>query len=234
MDLYMVEETKSVYDNLALSFPAAMGKSTSRKERKSKGLLAPHLAYSEIEYMSLGLTLEKIKKYFGGLETSGGVFYDLGSGLGKAVCAAAILHGFDKCVGVEVLEGLHEAALDVADKFERKVKPTLGGHPPEVQFILGDILEMDWADATVIFANASCYSAALMATIVQRSSPLPEGTFFITVSKKLPSDAWKVLDSELLEMNWGMGTVFIHQKVTGAPMDDEDSGEETGASDSEL
>ena len=31
----------------------------------------------------------------------------------------------------------------------------------------------------------------------------------------------QVLDSQLLEMNWGMATVFIHQKITGAP--DEDS-----------
>ena len=33
-----------------------------------------------------------------------------------------------------------------------------------------------------------------------------------------------VLDSQLLEMNWGMATVFVHQKITGAPADDsEDS-----------
>ena len=35
---------------------------------------------------------------------------------------------------------------------------------------------------------------------------------------------FQVLDSQLLEMNWGMATVFIHQKITGAPADDsEDS-----------
>ena len=30
--------------------------------RKSKGLLAPHLAYSEITYDSLGTVLEKVRK----------------------------------------------------------------------------------------------------------------------------------------------------------------------------
>ena len=35
---------------------------------------------------------------------------------------------------------------------------------------------------------------------------------------------FQVLDSQLLEMNWGMATVFVHQKITGAPADDsEDS-----------
>ena len=28
----------------------------------------------------------------------------------------------------------------------------------EVQFVLGDILEMEWPDATVVFANCTCYS----------------------------------------------------------------------------
>merc|ERR1719482_2696411 len=44
LDLNMVEETKQLYDKLVLSYPTAIGKSVSRKERKSKGLLAPHLA----------------------------------------------------------------------------------------------------------------------------------------------------------------------------------------------
>ena len=38
---------------------------------------------------------------------------DLGSGSGRGVFAAALLHDFDRCVGVEVLEGLHAASLAV-------------------------------------------------------------------------------------------------------------------------
>jgi len=222
LDLFWVEETQKVYQKLVLSYPAVMGKSVSRKERKSKGLVAPHLAYSEITYQSLGTVLAKIRQYHGGLQDGGGVFYDLGSGTGKAVCAAAILHTFDKCVGIEVLQTLHEVAIELLDTFDRTVKPTLGDSPPEVQFVLGDILEMEWPDATVVFANCTCYSQTLMANIIQRCSPLREGTFFISVSKRLKSDAWKVLDSQLLEMNWGTATVFIHQKITGAPAVDSD------------
>ena len=34
----------------------------------------------------------------------------------------------------------------------------------------------------------------------------------------------QLLESQLLEMNWCMATVFVHQKITGAPDDDsEDS-----------
>jgi hypothetical protein len=38
--------------------------------------------------------------------SSGGVFYDLGSGAGKLALAASLLHDFDKIVGIEVLKDM--------------------------------------------------------------------------------------------------------------------------------
>ena len=39
------------------------------------------------------------------------MFYDVGSGSGRGVFAAAFLHDFDKCVGIEILDGLHVVPL---------------------------------------------------------------------------------------------------------------------------
>jgi hypothetical protein len=39
---------------------------------------------------------------------------DIGTGAGRAVFAAALLHDFDKCMGIEILEGLHKASEPVA------------------------------------------------------------------------------------------------------------------------
>jgi len=36
----------------------------------------------------------------------GGSFYDLGSGTGRAVIAAALLHDFDWCYGIELMDSL--------------------------------------------------------------------------------------------------------------------------------
>jgi hypothetical protein len=37
----------------------------------------------------------------------GGIFYDVGSGSGRGVFAATLLHNFDKAEGIEILTGLH-------------------------------------------------------------------------------------------------------------------------------
>jgi tRNA G46 methylase TrmB len=54
----------------------------------------------------------KLKTLYGFREV-GGKFVDIGSGSGKAVFAAALLHKFDDCVGIEILEGLHNLAEEV-------------------------------------------------------------------------------------------------------------------------
>ena len=59
--------------------------------------------YGEISFESFGSCLEKIRKRYGGLKEKGGRFYDLGSGSGKPVFAAALLHDFEKVIGIEVM-----------------------------------------------------------------------------------------------------------------------------------
>jgi hypothetical protein len=49
---------------------------------------------------------------------SGCVFYDLGSGTGKALFAARLTQDFSRCIGVELLESLHGAAVNVVNRFE--------------------------------------------------------------------------------------------------------------------
>lgn len=49
---------------------------------------------------------------------SWGVFVDLGSGLGKAVLTAHLVGGFQKCIGIELLESLHSGSLVALDKLK--------------------------------------------------------------------------------------------------------------------
>lgn len=44
-------------------------------------------------------------------ESGQGVYYDIGSGTGKPVFAAALLHSFKRAVGIEILKSLHDAAV---------------------------------------------------------------------------------------------------------------------------
>jgi len=54
---------------------------------------------------------------------SGGNFYDLGSGTGKAVILASLFGNFAKLVGIELIENLHRASVDIFRRFDTDVKP---------------------------------------------------------------------------------------------------------------
>lgn len=100
----------------------------SKKERDELNLKDSTLVYGEITFDMLGTVLEKIKKVYGKpnvgasgvsgtyhirvnnlilkppsfvgiIQSKGGIFYDLGSGTGKPVLAAAVYHNFDVCYG---------------------------------------------------------------------------------------------------------------------------------------
>lgn len=71
---------------------------------------------------------------------------------------------------------------------------------------------MDWCDATCCFANSTCFDEPLMKALAKKAELLKPGTFFITFTKRLPSDAWEVLEHESHKMSWGNATVYIQRK----------------------
>ena len=85
---------------------------------------------------SLGNVIAKIKQVYGlpnvcysgtngVLQGSGGVFYDLGSGTGKPVLAATILHDFSECVGIEYLEGLFSVSQELLGVYNDRILPKM-------------------------------------------------------------------------------------------------------------
>ena len=238
-----LEEPKEVYEAVFGRWASTHGKVISKRERDASGMNASSLVYGEIQFRSFGLTLEKIKNVYGkpGVGTSGargvmqtpgeGVFYDLGSGAGKPVVAAAALFAFERCVGVEFLPGLVKASLDAKATYEAVGAPLLeaqrgaGGAErapaPAVDFFEADVTDLaahDWSHADVVFTNSTCFDDSMMVVIARKAAKLKKGAFFITFTKKLPSVHFDVRESQLYQMSWGGATVFIQQK-TDDPLD---------------
>jgi len=105
LDQKYIATQMKIWDELVLETPVSMGKKASSKERDEKEMSASTLVYGEIRFDPYAVTIEKIKKWYGGLQQPGGIYYDIGSGTGKPTFAAALLHDFDKAYGVEILEG---------------------------------------------------------------------------------------------------------------------------------
>jgi hypothetical protein len=59
-------------------------------------LSSTNLTYGEIEYSSIAEIFEFIKEEYGVFGKTGGIFTDLGSGIGNGVITGALLHEFDE------------------------------------------------------------------------------------------------------------------------------------------
>mmetsp|Transcript_19293 Transcript_19293/g.38544 ORF Transcript_19293/g.38544 Transcript_19293/m.38544 type:complete len:271 (-) Transcript_19293:16-828(-) len=229
LDTGFISERNAIYEAAFADHPVSVGKAVSKKEREETKQNASTLVYGEINFEAFALAMEKVKHRYGRpneyhsgaegiMQAPGGVFYDIGSGTGKPVIAAIVLHNFARAIGIEYLEGLHVTSLEVLQRWDSEVRYQLDyENPTEVEFIHGDATDFevkDWSDGDVLFANSTCFDAPLMEAIAARAASLKKGTFFITLTKRLPSDHFEVLEHEVHQMSWGSATVYIQQKTT--------------------
>ncbi len=76
------------------------------------------LTYGEISSITpISEMFRLIRSHNNGTALPSGKFYDIGSGIGRPVVAAALIHDFDVCIGIELLPSLHNIALQVKDKY---------------------------------------------------------------------------------------------------------------------
>lgn len=134
IDMIYVTEQEKIYNDIMKAYPLSMGKASSKKEREDLCLQkVSTLIYGEIEFTAFAIVIQKIIHIYGKadvgssgpmgiLQSKGGLFYDLGSGTGKAVIAAACLHSFDSCIGIEILEGLHSISMEAVFSYNSKGK----------------------------------------------------------------------------------------------------------------
>ena len=136
-----------------------------------------------------------------------------GSGTGKVVLSAALLHPFERSEGIEVLQELHDLSADAVKTF-LVAQPDLS---TEVVTKQGDLRDYPWyVDADVIYCNTLAFTEELLEELSDLLSRCKPGTFLIhsgraNETKKL-MDEWKYLEFELQPFSWGNSTVWIHQK----------------------
>ena len=139
------------------------------------------------------------------------------TGTGKPVFAAALLHDFDRCVGIELLEGLHACALELQTRWDamRSASPPVldpSKMRTEVELLHGDITTAEWIDASFVFTNSTCFTSSLMRELADMSVALKPGALWVSLTRELPSEEWDLLLSEQLEMSWGPATIYIQRR----------------------
>ena len=236
-------ESKDIFLTISKMFPLDLGKAKSSKERQDENLMDTNLVYFEIHYDSFAVVLEKIKAKYGRpsvgnsgpqgfLQKPGGRFYDLGSGTGKPCLAAAILHNFEVCIGVEKLRGLYESSLEVLHAYNIKGKSRLPrDFDTEIRYFHGDIFARDvlsleshnWINGDVVFVNSVCFDDNSFRKLADIAVGMKKGSFFITYSERLPVADFTVVDVSIMMQSWGHAKVYIMQKNTDPRLPDRGS-----------
>jgi SAM-dependent methyltransferase len=161
------------------------------------------LVYGEVDFENFSAMLAITQP------KSTDIFYDLGSGTGKAVFCSALLYDLKKCCGIELLPSLYKTSINQLEKF--KFLPDSKASP--ILFIHGDLLTVDFREATIVFINATSFTAEFWQLISDKLNFLTNGARIIITSKKLNTSSYKLLDAKLYWMSWGWNSVYIYQKI---------------------
>lgn len=201
-------ELASIQDTLFADIQGYTLSSTGRAKLQRDA--DPAFTYGEITPESIQMMMDTVQPQ------PGEVFYDLGSGTGKAVIFASLVAPFAKSVGIELVEDLYQAANLARERYELHVKPALDPvhHSRQIHFVNGSMFDQDLSDAGVVFTHCTCFDDAMMNQLSEKlANSLRSGARVITVTKGLTSPAFEPLGSTPFRMAWGDATVLFYRKI---------------------
>ena len=146
-----LQAASEFHTKLFADLPIAEAYRLSEAESQRRGMqkvsAQVDLTYGDVPFAVIAHALQAVNP------RPGTVFYDLGSGVGRGVIAAALLHPFVCCIGIELLSDLHEAANEPG----RRYKALRAAPPPELaagrmadscEFVNSDLFDINVDAAT--------------------------------------------------------------------------------------
>lgn len=184
-------------------YASVNGFNLSREARKNCD--APEYIYGEIEFDSFIALLSCCQT------TSNTIFYDLGSGTGKAVLASAMVFAVNKSIGIELLTPLQQEAQLLKQKLQEIT--FYQQLSTEIEFRQGDIFNAQFTDATLIFISSTAFFGERWLKLSHHLEQVKPGACIITLSKSLKSAFFKVKRITPIRMSWGIVNAYIHYRV---------------------
>lgn len=221
----------AAFERLFVALPLADGYRLSAAETEARALPkvsdSLDLTYGDVRFDALSRALAAAAP------AEGGVFYDLGSGTGRGVLAAALQFPLARAVGVEYLAALHEAALGPAAAYEalRAELPSVGpgargGLCPDrmaarVELLCSDLFAVEVGQADVVFACCVTWGEGIMARLAAKlAAELAEGARVVTVGRTMPpvvdlgrrgavtfEEVWRAFEP----LEWGSEAFVVHR-----------------------
>lgn len=198
---------------LATIYQPISGYEISKQARAERGEKDASYTYGEITFIPFVGILDLIPR------VSDGVFYDLGSGTGKAVLTAALFGNFKEVIGIESLAALHREARKALAKLLSSIQtaPLAFQYPTKISFVEQDILTYDFTNASMLYVNATCFSDELWTALQEKFDALAPGTILIVVSRELRTTNYQLLHQLTVDMSWGPSQMLLYQRKADEP-----------------
>ncbi len=181
----------------------------SIQARKEFGLQDSAFVYGEIEFEFFANILAAVNP------KPSDVFYDLGSGAGKAVFLAALLFNLKQVCGVELIPQLHALSQQQLTQLKTLCaeKDQWLNKIGRIEFIQSNMAEQDLSDADIVFINATCIDDTVWQKLLIKLQQLKAGSRIILTTKQLESEHFQALASHYALMSWGYNSVHIYQRT---------------------
>lgn len=143
------------------------------------------------------ITKQGLDQIFSKFDTKDKIFYDLGSGIGKAVIYSVLQYGIKLGVGIELSTKRHKQAMQIWQTIPNNSKNKVILHN-------GDILDKKYnlSDADFIFISNLCMDYELNKKIENKlENEVEEGTI-IFCSQALNSPRLKLIEKIYVSMTW--------------------------------
>ncbi len=194
-------EQTEIFESLEKLYPAnELPFLVSNQDRESMDISGKEFTYGEVEFSSFYEVLVEAKPQ------EGEIFFDLGSGAGKAVFTAAYNFPFSKVYGIELLPGLYNLA-------ERALKRASDEVKERVKFVNANFLEYDFSSAKVVFISATCFSDETVEQVMKNCEQLTLGARVIILTREFDSPYLERRFQKLCQMGWGPVICTIYERV---------------------
>lgn len=141
-----------------------------------------------------------------------GNFYDLGSGTGRVVLQSHLLFNFKKCVGIELLDGLHDKAIEVKNIFNQKIRPQIQDHLEgrQLDYQKANIFDAKLHDADLILMNHPFKDGDDFLRLEEKFlNELKPGTKIVTIIRALKNPGFKYHGKQTFKFSWGDSTAHF-------------------------
>tara|TARA_B100000700_G_C14772339_1_gene727339 strand:- start:77 stop:826 length:750 start_codon:yes stop_codon:yes gene_type:complete len=208
-DLFSRQEARELYEQI---YKDVKGVKVSHEERNQKKLTDKSLIYGEACYDEFCEILQHVQP------NPGSTFYDLGSGIGKALVIAAMTVPFAKVVGAEMLEGLHAISMEAVSRIKTHLSDQEKETSTQFEIHCKDLNNISMTDADIVFISSTCFSDSLMDRISRQCEQLKTGAKVVSLTRGIQSSQYETIEKKHIKMSWGSPTLFIqeHQGPTPA------------------